>query len=389
MLQDQGRVETAGGRTVDTYQISPDLRSALNEHAHLESMYNASQQVAGSLAGGRFSTSDVGQLQFMQQQNARFADAVIVSAAQAQGSPERYGVAQDLNQGTSDLARSGIYGSQLPHPDEGTVRQREEEERRAREDVHTAVVRGDLTHAQAIVNERLQTYTNSGNQAAVEGWDGVAETIRVWRQNPDAYQAARGDASGTALSIFVPDIHPAGEMQPLAQRGAQSDWMAQQDTQARGQIVQAFENNDYRTAEAVISQQIRHYRQIGDERTALAYDVALIQVSGLRREFSDDIPGSFFTPSFRDQPETYRIEQREQAEQRVLQDIGVRGPTGGILGEAPTIAQRIYDRVGQLERDGDVRMSIAADRVNEQVRGGGRGSQITDLSYGRAPPPAE
>jgi hypothetical protein len=381
MMQNQGRIEIPGAPTVDTYQISPTLRATLNERSHLDAMYTASTQVAQDLSAGRFSTQDVGQLNFMQQQNLRFVDAVFVSGAQQQGTPQQYGVDGELFGGTSTLAQAGSYGAHLPHADPGEIRQQEQEERRAREDVQTAVLHGDLAQAQAIVQERVHTYGDpanggSGNEAAARGWLDVGESITTWRANPDAYQAVRNDASGMGLSTLVPEMHPAGaDMGAIAQRETQVGLVAQQEGSVRSQIYDAFQRDDYRTAEALCSQQIRYYRDIGDERTALTYDLALIQVSGLRREVSDQIPGSFWAPGtdFTTHPTTDDQRQTNQriqndAEQRVLRDLS------DITGPGARLGQDAYQRVGQMERQGDASLRHAADRVE-------------GLTYGRSPPP--
>ncbi|HSB47495.1 MAG TPA: hypothetical protein VLD37_05755, partial [Candidatus Bilamarchaeum sp.] len=395
MLQNQGRLETGG----DTYQINPGLRAALNEHAHLEAMQISSSQLGQSLTQGSFGPQSLGQVNFIQQQNLRYADAVFVSGAQQAGTPQQYGVEGDLFGGTSQLALSGAYAARMPHPDPGEIQRREEEESRARQDVQAAVLRGDLARADAIVAERVQTYSSSGNTDAAQGWGALATSISTWRNDPHSFEAVRNDPTGMGLSTLVPEMHPAGpDLGGIARRDATVEILARQEYGARQDIAAAFQRDDYRTAESLISQQVQRYRELGDERTALAYEVALIQVSGLRREVSDNQPGSYWDQraNFQNASDADKLRMQNEAESRILNDIGFYRPQApgeapnltGLVGSGERVGQDAYQRVGTMERNGDVSLSLAADRVNEESQRKGAGRPITGLTYGRESPPA-
>jgi hypothetical protein len=120
-------------------------------------------------------------------------------------------------------------------------------------------------------------------------------------------------------TTFPITVHEAGNPAILASRT---------DMETYGQYVQTREVNrqlestvssgNYSAAVDICTSQMDRYRQAGDERTALAYEVALTNIHGLRR-------GEYFDRSwFNGISLEEQLAAEREAQTRILQDVGAR-----------------------------------------------------------------
>ena len=127
---------------------------------------------------------------------------------------------------------------------------------------------------------------------------------------------------------------------------------------------------DYSEAADICTGQIDRYRQMGDERTALAYEVALIDIHGLRRN-------QFFDPNwYNSASPDDRARAESNARDRILQDVGAAParyeedgkPTyGAIVGTPSSLSIRTRDGIHDLASAGDRKQAEGARRMGESL----------------------
>jgi hypothetical protein len=359
----------------------------LAQNQHLETLADNAGAIAGSIDQGRMGSQAFGNLQNMQRQYDQYSYSALATAAASSGTLDQVDgvsmrsqsgnrVSDDIYAGTIDQATATRYASKLPTAYPIVVVQNTQDEAAARAQVQQYVQTGDFDSARALASQRLNQFSGTGNQPGAEAWLTVMQGLGQPGSPPPADPTGHAGPGWTDLSSITGAFNrPGAAPDQLASRDAQYLAIAQAEQGARIGISNAVNQGDYGTAAAMIADQARHYREVGDERTALKYEIALTEVTGLRQ----GVRGGYFDPNSFDRMSADEQRAAEAtARRQVVSDIGVtpqNQPEGerlltSVMPDAGRVAGSTYDRIygfNGIEQTATRRIEDAVDRGNDGI----------------------
>ncbi len=406
-------------RDPNNYNIPANVRGMLEERDHaigVERGAQAAQNVTTLPSGetiSRLNADSLGAIHYSQDQFDRLSYSS--AAHNTQGSnifqvadPVNYQtgrtVSEELSSGTSDMAAGARYGSRFAAYDLGAAQEYGQQEQHARDDVLSQVNSGNFDSAGRTALIQADRYTRLGDHQAAEAWTNIATEVNSlsqaaataqaegrrppWESSPQA--AAMGPG---AIAATMANAPPADE---LGRRAATIEGYAGQEAHARTEIGAALGRNDYAGAEALIADRVRYYREVGDERSALVYELAQTQLSGLRRDenirpgYDPAHPpsneGGYFDPTwYSGADQTQRQEAFTHARDQVLSDLGItRVPgaapgqpdryesSGGLGGDALRMTGHSVGQSFEYQRRGESTIMDATTRMDGELSARGR-----------------
>ncbi len=310
-------------------------------------------------------------------------------------------VSEDLSAGTSDMSAAARYSRNFASYDAGRADEVSHQEQAARDSVLTSINGGNFDQARSVADAQVRHYTSLGDQQSVQAWTNIQSEVNSlaegaaaarqegrpppWESSPQA--AAMGPGAVAATIASAP---PADE---VGRRTATIEDLGGRETRSRLDIADAVNSGNYTQAEALISDRIRHYREVGDERSALVYELAQTQVSGLRRN-------EYFDPDWAKGHPGDMPTALQHARDQVLSDIGVTRIPGATAGQADTFipggglggdSMRMTGRsIGQsydFLRRGEETIVDATTRMDGELSSRGRADEgVRGMRQGPRPP---
>jgi hypothetical protein len=291
-------------RDRDSMFVTPTMGRLLEERDGLTESLRQSRSVTDALDRGSFGAQDLGRLRMADDIDSRFIATVAIHTTHDQ--LEGQHVADVADRGVAASSQAALIQGTLTPADPVYVREFAQRETQAREAVATHVAQGDLDTAANFAQGQYRHYVQTGNDEGARAWGQVVDHVTGIQQ---------GALPSTTPMPAIFDSAPSASQ--LAQREGLVQAETERTQQYGGSIARSVTSGDYGTAASHCADAIDHYRQVGDERTALAYQVALTQIQGLHR-------GEYFQTPPAEMDADRRTEAFTQANTRILEDIGMR-----------------------------------------------------------------